>query len=246
MSEVLLISDLHLDRSRPDITDGLVRFLRGRATTARELYILGDLFEVWIGDDAPSELADQVAHELRTLNDHGVPVFLMHGNRDFLIGADYTARCAATLVHEPVIFSLGDNRIALLHGDSLCTGDTDYQKFRRLVRDPVWQTEFLRRSLSEREDYARQARDQSRQATADKSMAIMDVDPGAVEQLFHDLRVDTLIHGHTHRPATHNLEITHNGRALAVQRVVLGDWNTHGWYGAIAQSGAVSLHRFPL
>jgi UDP-2,3-diacylglucosamine hydrolase len=243
---LLLISDLHLDESRPDISQALVNFLRNQAPASSRLYILGDLFEVWIGDDAASPLAGQLAAELRALHEKGVEVFLMHGNRDFLIGPVYAARCQATLVEEPLLLTVADRRIALLHGDILCTEDSAYQQFRQLVRDPAWQADFLARPVAERQQFARQARARSRQATAGYSDAIMDVTDAAVSDLLRELDVDTLIHGHTHRPAVHEVSVTTGDGERRCQRVVLGDWDSFGWYGEISEQGEVSLHRFQL
>ncbi|MCB1670193.1 MAG: UDP-2,3-diacylglucosamine diphosphatase [Gammaproteobacteria bacterium] len=244
---MLLISDLHLEPGRPDISATLIDFLRTRTQGSQRLYILGDLFEVWIGDDAPNPLADRIAAELRQLADRGVEIFLMHGNRDFLIGSDYASRCGAVLIEEPQLLSVADRRIALLHGDVLCTRDTGYLQFRKLVRNPDWQRDFLARPLEERRAFARQARQQSRQATAGNAAEIMDVTETAVTGLFTGLEVDTVIHGHTHRPAIHDLTVElRTGDPQTAQRVVLGDWDQAGWYGQIDASGGVTLHSFPL
>jgi len=244
---VLLISDLHLEARRPDITDALLNFLRHKAPAASQLYILGDLFEAWIGDDAPDPMADRVATALRELADSGTNIHLMHGNRDFLLGDDFAERCGARLIEEPWLLEIAGKRLALLHGDILCTRDTAYQEFRRLVRDPAWQQEFLDKPLSERQEFARQARQQSRQATTTSAAEIMDVTGSAVASLFEDLDADVVIHGHTHRPAIHDLP-GDDGKAVRRRRrrVVLGDWDKSGWYGEISDSGNVTLTEFPL
>jgi UDP-2,3-diacylglucosamine hydrolase len=243
---VLLISDLHLEDKRPDITASLFDFLCTTATDAASLYILGDLFEAWIGDDAPDALADRVAEVLLALSSRGVQIFLMHGNRDFLLGQDYATRCGARLVVEPVLIEVATSRIALLHGDVLCTDDTAYQAFRRQVRDPAWQRAFLSRPLPERQAFARQAREQSRLATAGQMSEIMDVTEQAVSELCRQLQLDTLIHGHTHRPAVHRVASSPADLDRPRQRVVLGDWDKQGWFARIDQRGAVTLHSFPL
>ncbi len=244
---MLLISDLHLVDHRPDITAALIGFLRNKAHTCPRLYILGDLFDVWIGDDAPNPLADEIAVELRKLADRGTEIYLMHGNRDFLIGAEYADRCNAALLEEPQLLSVAGKRIALLHGDILCTRDTDYQKFRNLVRNPDWQREFLAQPLAQRQAFARQARQQSREATTGNAAEIMDATEGAVARMLTDLRADTLIHGHTHRPAVHELLLEQpGGRPEQRHRVVLGDWDRSGWYAQIDSQGQVTLHSFPL
>ena len=216
----LFISDLHLDETRPHIVDLFTKFLAGEAREAAALYILGDLFESWIGDDGDSALALRVAAETRALRDSGVPVYFMHGNRDFLLGARYAARAGMTLLPDPTIIELEGERVLLMHGDTLCTDDIDYQKFRTLVRDPGWQRQFLAKSLSERRAFAAQARGESRKHTSKARPAIMDVNPAAVETMMRAHGVRRLIHGHTHRPATHQLNLDGN----AAERIVLGDW----------------------
>ena len=216
----LFISDLHLDAQRPHIVDLYTRFLATEARTASALYILGDLFESWIGDDDDSALAAQVAGATRELRDSGVPVHFMHGNRDFLLGKDYAERAGMTLLHDPCIIELGGERTLLMHGDTLCTDDVEYQKFRALVRNPEWQRQFLAKPLAERRAFAAQARGESRKQTAMKAAEIMDVNQTAVESVLREHGVRRLIHGHTHRPATHRFEL---GGTVA-ERVVLGDW----------------------
>lgn len=227
----LFISDLHLEESRPDISAALFDFLDRNHGKADELYILGDLFEVWIGDDSATELSNSVAAALNTFAKAGTMVYLMHGNRDFLLGDEYAANCGATLIHEPCNIDTAIGKVLLMHGDSLCTDDRDYQQFRQLVRSPAWQQEFLAKPLAERQAFADQARNQSKAATADKASAIMDVNQQAVEQCMSLANIKTLIHGHTHRPAVHNLP------AQESQRVVLGDWDSQGWFGEINDAG---------
>ena len=242
---LLFISDLHLQQSRPDITEALVWFLREIAPEkTRKLYILGDLFEIWIGDDASDSLGDLVAGELKKLADRGIDITLLHGNRDFLLGDSFASRCGARLAPEPLVFNYAGKNFALLHGDVLCTRDIDYLKFRDMVRDSQWQSAFLAQSLEQRQEFARQARSQSQAATAAAQTEIMDVTESAVVDLLKELQVDTIIHGHTHRPAIHDMEI--DDPACRRQRVVLGDWDSHGWYGQIDKQGEVSLHRFDL
>lgn len=216
----LFISDLHLDEARPHIVELFTAFLATDARNADALYILGDLFESWIGDDDDSALALRVAAATSALRDGGVPVYFMHGNRDFLLGADYARRAGMTLLSDPTIIELGGERILLMHGDTLCTDDADYQKFRSLVRNPQWQAQFVARSLGERRAFAAQARGESRKQTAMKAAEIMDVNPAAVESAMREHGVRRLIHGHTHRPATHRLNVG----GQAAERIVLGDW----------------------
>jgi len=224
MKTTLFISDLHLDESRPQIVELFKQFLRGEARRADALYILGDLFESWIGDDDDGALAGEVAADLAAVRDAGVAAFFMHGNRDFLLGADYAARAGITLLHDPTVIELDGERTLLMHGDTLCTDDVDYQRFRTLVRDPQWQTQFLSRPLAERRAFAEQARGESRRQTAMKANEIMDVNQAAVASALREHRVDRLIHGHTHRPAVHRFDV--DGRAA--ERIVLGDWYEQG------------------
>ena len=216
----LFISDLHLDAGRPHIVDLYTRFLENEARDADALYILGDLFESWIGDDDDSELAGRVAAATKALNASGVPVFFMHGNRDFLLGADYAARAGMTLLTDSTLVELSGEPVLLMHGDTLCTDDVEYQKFRTLVRNPEWQRQFLAKPLAERRAFAAQARGESRKHTAMKAAEIMDVNQTAVEETMRRHRVLRLIHGHTHRPATHRFDLDRQGAT----RIVLGDW----------------------
>ena len=243
---MLLISDLHLEPNREDITRTLVDFLRGRARQSDSLYILGDLFEVWIGDDEPNTLADLIASELSELNGKGIDVFLMHGNRDFLMGKDFAARCGASLIDEPILIQTKAQQIALLHGDILCTKDVEYMKFREMVRNQQWQQQFLAMPLAQRRQFAEQARAQSQQVTSNNSADIMDVTAAEVSKMLSDLEVTTLIHGHTHRPAIHEIQLNQaiNGSKKA-KRVVLGDWDSQGWYVEVSES-ETRLESFPL
>jgi len=216
----LFISDLHLDESRPQIVDLFLRFLRAEARSATSLYILGDLFESWIGDDDDGPLSAVIAEGLHGLSRSGVRIYFMHGNRDFLLGAEYAARAGMSLLSDPTIIELGGERTLLMHGDTLCTDDVEYQKFRMMVRDPRWQQQFLAQTLSERRAFAEQARGESRRHTAMKTAEIMDVNQHAVIAAMRSHGVHRLIHGHTHRPAMHRLDI--GGKAA--ERIVLGDW----------------------
>jgi len=217
---LLFISDLHLDINRPDITQAFFTFLDRYAIEARALYILGDFFNVWLGDDAAFELDRQVAEKLQAQSSQGIAIYLMHGNRDFLIGDHFAASCGASLIEEPHVLDDGERRILLMHGDVLCTRDIDYMAFRDMVRQPVWQQEFLARPIEERRAFAAQARQQSKTMSSNKPEDIMDVTQAAVEQLMQTHKASCLIHGHTHRPAVHILES--EGRQLT--RMVLSDW----------------------
>lgn len=245
-ARTLFISDLHLEPARPDITRSLLAFLARESGQCEALYILGDLFEVWLGDDDESPLAADVASALHAFRAAGARVYLMHGNRDFLLGEDFAARCGASLITEPYRLPQVDGEILLLHGDALCTDDVDYQKFRAQVRSEKWQRDFLARSLQARRNFARDAREQSRAATAGKAMKIMDVNDDAVQSLLRTTGQHTLLHGHTHRPAIHEfvLERAIAGKTTA-RRIVLGSWDEAGWYAA-SDGHQIQLHEFPL
>jgi UDP-2,3-diacylglucosamine hydrolase len=222
--ETLFISDLHLDPGRGEITELFLDFLRTGARQAEALYILGDLFEAWVGDDDDSEHHHTIVEALSDLTGHHVPVYLMHGNRDFLIGEQFEHLSGCTLIQDPTIIDLHGTKTLLMHGDTLCTDDVDYQKFRSLVRDPHWRGQFLSKSLAERYAIADALRKKSQAATSEKAQAIMDVNQQAVEQTFREYEVPQLIHGHTHRPAVHEFSV--DGKP--VRRIVLGDWYEQG------------------
>jgi len=214
--EYLFISDCHLDSGRPEIAQALNEFLQTRAFGASRLYILGDLFEVWLGDDDPAQEQSQVIDSLRQLTS-SCDVYFMAGNRDFLLGEAFASRVGMTLLDEPLVLQLGHKRVALLHGDSLCTDDHNYQAFRSMVRERRWIDDFLAKSLLQRQQIALQLRSDSIAAMSEKSSEIMDVNADAVAACFHETRADVIIHGHTPRPAPHYYE-------LNLTRIVLGDW----------------------
>ena len=220
----LFISDLHLEPTRPGITALFLDFLEQRARHAEALYILGDLFEAWIGDDDDAELGGMVADALRTLTRQGVPTYFMHGNRDFLLGERFAAASGMQLLPESVVIDLAGERVLLLHGDTLCTDDVEYQAFRAQVRDPAWRARILALPLAPRRALASQMRETSRQAARQKAADIMDVNPTAVDQALRAHRVRRLIHGHTHRPAIHHWTL--DGQSAT--RAVLGDWYNQG------------------
>ncbi len=221
---VLFLSDLHLDEARPDSTALFEAFCAGEARQAEAVYLLGDLFEAFIGDDDDGDIASRVAAATRGLRDAGVPVFFMRGNRDFLVGPDYAARAGWTLLPDPAVILLHDEPTLLMHGDLLCLEDHAYQDFRRQVRDPAWQQAFLSQSLAARRAFAAQARAASAAAQSGRDESIGDVTPKEVERLMALHGVRRLIHGHTHRPAMHALRLP----AGTGQRIVLGDWYEQG------------------
>jgi UDP-2,3-diacylglucosamine hydrolase len=220
----LFISDLHLDDRRPETTALLLDFLKNEAVGADALYILGDLFEFWLGDDVPSTCSVEVAAELAALSKKGVECYFMHGNRDFLLQQDYADSAGLTLLPEEYLVDLYGEQVLLMHGDSMCTDDIAYQQFRTLVRKPLWQQDFLAKTPQERLQVALQARDASAEHKGNVDMGIMDVNPEQVQAAFERHGVYRMIHGHTHRPATHELSIG----GQSAQRIVLGDWYSQG------------------
>jgi UDP-2,3-diacylglucosamine hydrolase len=222
--KTLFVSDLHLDAASPEIARQFHAFLGDEARAAEALYILGDLFEVWLGDDDPDPAARATVRALRTLTASGVPVFLMHGNRDFLIGERFCRETGATLLPDGVLVELYGERAVLMHGDALCTDDASYQRLRRIVRNPVVRGLFRMMTLNQRRALAARLRAGSRAHVGMTAPEIMDVNAEAVVQTFREAGVRTMIHGHTHRPAVHPLEID----GAPAKRIVLGDWYTQG------------------
>ena len=220
----LFISDLHLHAERPDGIEQFLSFIRTEAAHASALYILGDLFEAWIGDDDTDPSLAPIIGALAELKRTGVPCYFMHGNRDFLIGKRFAAATGCELLDEWHVVEIEGQHVLLTHGDLLCTDDTPYQALRSMVRDSVWQREFLAKSLEERRAIVADLRERSKTETADKPAEIMDVNRDAVEAALRRYEVSVLLHGHTHRPAVHEL-VTDGARAT---RIVLGDWYHRG------------------
>ena len=229
----LFISDLHLDPERKEINEIFFRFLKQRALQADALYILGDLFEVWVGDDDLSDFNQQVITAFHEYSQHGKQLYLMHGNRDFLLGSTFVRQCDATLLEDPTVVELYGFRTLLCHGDKLCSLDQEYQDFRQTVRSAQWQQSFLARPLQERRQIANDLRRQSREKSQNKADNIMDVNPDDVLELVSSHRLDYLIHGHTHRPATHEI----NTDSVQCTRLVLSDWYKSGHCLELSHSG---------
>lgn len=221
---LLFISDLHLHPSRPRITQLFLEFLAGDARTASHVYILGDLFEAWVGDDDPEPHYREVQAALRELSRTGVRISFIHGNRDFLVGTDFGERTGIALLPDRSIVEVGGQPALLMHGDALCTDDLAYQRLRRVTSNPVARRLMLALPLALRHRLAGWARRQSRAAQQEKPASIMDVNQRAVEQSLRAAGVTRLIHGHTHRPAIHHFELD----GCPAERIVLGDWYTQG------------------
>lgn len=233
-----LIADLHLDAERPETTHLFADFLDGPAREAGSLYIMGDLFEAWIGDDAQDSLAQTVAVHLRALAETGVSIFFICGNRDFLLGEDYCRQAGMSYLEEPYMLPESEPPVLLLHGDILCTDDVSYQRFRRKVRNPGWQRRILSRPVWWRRMLARLARIMSRRHTGSTKAEIMDVNDQAVDDFFRSHGIRRIVHGHTHRPAIHDLEIDNQH----CQRIVLGDWGEQGNLVRVDDDGIAMLN----
>lgn len=221
----LFISDLHLHETRPQITRAFFHFLHTQALGAEQLYILGDFFDAWIGDDDDNALNAEIATELKKLSSAGTQIFLMHGNRDFLLGEKFAAQAGAQLIAEGTVIDLYGCPTLLLHGDDLCTDDKDYIAFRQQVRSPQWQQQILAQPLAARRALAAQLREKSQAMNSLKAEDIMDVSQADVIRVMQNAEVTRLIHGHTHRPARHTLEVN----LKSAERIVLGDWHDLGW-----------------
>ncbi len=238
---IYFISDLHLKPQRPDLSRALLCFLDQITPDAEALYLLGDIFEAWIGDDAPDPALENIYTRLATLS-QTCSLFFQHGNRDFLVGSAFCERIGATLLPEYTEIDLPFTKALLLHGDQLCTDDTDYMAFRMMVRKPEWQRAFLAKSVTERLNIAKQLREASQAQGAMKSTEITDVNSAAVLDTFAEHQVKLMIHGHTHRPKIHHLILPSGETA---ERVVLGDWDALGWF-LRADSQGYSLESFPI
>jgi UDP-2,3-diacylglucosamine hydrolase len=239
MAHTLFISDLHLAAERPHITRQFFDFLELAAPAAQALYILGDLFEYWVGDDDTDDpLNGRVAGALAQLTGHGVPVYFMHGNRDVLIGQAFASRCGAQLISDPTVIELHGTRTLLMHGDTLCTGDIEYQKFRAYAHNPENQSNFLQQPLAARHRQMLDMRAKSEASKSGKNAGIMDVTQSAVEHALREHGYPRLIHGHTHRPARH----THSLDGRTCERWVLGDWYQRGSYLRCDAGGCECVH----
>lgn len=236
----LFVSDVHLDTASPEPVEQFLAFLRTQAARTQALYILGDLFETWIGDDDPDPAKERVQAGLRALTHGGVACFILHGNRDFLIGRDFCTATGCRLLTDPIVTELDGERVLITHGDALCTDDHPYQELRTIVRNAQWQRTFLQLPLADREKLANSARAGSKQHTSSTAYRIMDVNADAVTAAFRVAGVRRIIHGHTHRPAVHELSI----EGEPAQRIVLGSWYESGSYLAY-ENGRYDLRELP-
>jgi len=249
---LFFISDLHLHPSRPEITQAFYDFLSSIAREAEALYILGDFFEAWLGDDDDTPMYREVIQRLKdyslgsgkknkeqTENDQPIPVYIMHGNRDFLLGNTFANQANITLLNDPSVIEYHECSYLLMHGDSLCTKDADYMAFRAMTRTVEWQQKVLSSSLQERREYAKSLRQKSQEVTSLKAADILDVTPEEVTKKMTEYNVTNFIHGHTHRPNIHSTTVNNK----AARRIVLGDWEHQGWYVEINRT-SLSLESF--
>ena len=227
------ISDLHLDHKREDIKKAFFKFLESEAYEFKNLYILGDLFEVWIGDDFEDDFTNQVISKLKKFSQSNKNIYIMHGNRDFLLGEKFAEKCGAKLIPDPLILEGKGKKIMLSHGDIFCTDDMEYQDFKEKVRNEKWKIEFLSKNLRDREEIAKNLRKESSVKNANKQDYLMDVNKSEVEKIAQENEIEILIHGHVHRPKIHN--------EVFGQRIVLGDWDKKYWFISLIDE-QVRLH----
>jgi len=245
---IYFISDLHLEPTQKAITDGFLSFLGSlndaddSLNNAEELYILGDFFEVWMGDDYSNEYIEIINQALQQCAEKGTKIYFMHGNRDFLIGQAWCDKASCELLEESKLITLGNESILLMHGDSLCTDDIEYMKARLVLRSPQWQQQFLAQSIPERIEFAKKVRSESKESQKGKSYDIMDVNQTAVDTALSSANCNTLIHGHTHRPNIHDWKFEGQDRT----RYVLGDWGNKGWFIKWQAGEELTLESFDL
>ena len=239
--KTLFISDLHLQEETPAITQTFLKFLETKGKQADRLFILGDFFEVWVGDDHDTAFNQQITSALAATAECQTEIYILHGNRDFLLGSHFAEQAGCTLIEEPYILELtGQRKTLLMHGDLLCSDDQEYLAFRGMVRQPAWQQDFLNKPLAERLAIAKALRDNSKSMSAQKPEDIMDVNDLTVEETMASNQCELLIHGHTHRPNMHDLIIG----ARKAQRMVLGAWHNEGWF-IEATEDDIQLQQFP-
>ena len=231
------ISDIHLSEDTPHLTNAFKVFLNKSKETCTHLFILGDLFEIWIGDDDDNSFNQDIKKALLDFTTDGPKTFLMHGNRDFLIGDAFANEVGISILSDPYTLDINGMKTVLSHGDFLCTDDTDYIEFRNKVRSKEWQKDFLSKSIDERNEIANSLRADSKEATSEKPLEITDINNDTLKNFINMNKSDLFIHGHTHRPKIHDTQI--------INRVVLGDWNEYGWYLTIDEKD-YNLEKFKI
>jgi len=236
----LIISDLHLYQGQQSVPELFSYFMDQIAPNSDNLYVLGDLFEYWVGDDFQNEFQQSIIDRFCNYSkQHGL--YFIHGNRDFLLGDDFFQKTKGTLLTDPCQRIVGDKKTLLMHGDSLCTKDIEYQKFRSMVRSELWQQQFLQQPLATRIELAKNLRDSSMKSQSQMTEEIMDVDPESVEKVMINEQVDRLIHGHTHRQFHHYINV----KGKDAERIVLGDWGAKGNY-CLCENKSVNIIDFQL
>ena len=231
------ISDIHLSEDTPHLTNAFKVFLNESKEICTHLFILGDLFEIWIGDDDNNPFNQDIKKALIDFTSDGPKTFLMHGNRDFLIGDAFANEVGISILSDPYTLDINGMKTVLSHGDFLCTDDTDYIEFRNKVRSKEWQKDFLSKSIDERNEIANSLRSDSRDATSEKSLEITDANLVTVNSFIQENKPDIFIHGHTHRPKIHEHD--------SYKRIVLGDWDKSGWFASL-KDNSVNLIRFDI
>jgi len=231
------ISDIHLSENNPHLTNAFKTFLNESKESCTHLFILGDLFEIWIGDDDDSSFNQEIKKILTDFTSNGPKTFFMHGNRDFLVGEAFGKETGITILPDPYALEINNQKVILSHGDFLCTDDKDYIDFRNQVRDKDWQNNFLKKTINERKQIAATLRADSKEATSKKSNEITDVNNQSVEDFINEHQPDLFIHGHTHRPDIHNVGVS--------KRIVLGDWESVGWYFWLDEK-SYELEQYPI
>lgn len=239
--DAIFISDLHLQDARPDLTEGFLKFCDTWGVQTRRLYILGDLFEVWIGDDVESSTSIAVRDALARLAHRGVQIAFVAGNRDFLLGAEFARSANMQLLSDGSVEKISTQPVLVSHGDVYCTDDVDYQNFRKTMRDPHWIKAFLQRPVAMRQQMAQALRKESVSKGKDKQASLMEANNDAILDAFEKSKTRLLVHGHTHRPAVH----THFLKGVTCKRIVLGDWSDVGWMATI-EGASSQLLKFPL
>lgn len=239
--KALFISDLHLTPECPAVARAFDHYLTNRALQADVLYILGDFFEYWVGDDAMDDFQHDIAQRLKQHTETGKAVYLMPGNRDFAIGKSFLQETGIKWLKDPTLININNHKILLMHGDSLCTQDRQYQRYRRIIRNPLIMTILRITPLSYRKNLGQKIRRNSKAAKAGKTLDIMDITPSAVIDIMEEFQVNTMIHGHTHRPNVHEVAL----KIGTGKRYTLGDWTDKGWEIELDEQG-LSLNQFPI
>ena len=235
---IAFVSDLHLEPIENKRVKVFFKFLNDAVNKYEELYILGDFFEYWIGDDDTQSVNKLIMQRLKAATDNGLKIYFIHGNRDFLIGSAFESKTGVKILADQHTFNIGEKKIMISHGDAFCVDDVEYQEMKREIRSDSWKKDFLAKSISERVDFANDLRTKSSERNSNKPENIMDVNDNYVLEVVQKEKIDILIHGHTHRPAVHKLE---NGSI----RAVLGSWEEEGWVADYIEEN-IKLTSFPI